>query len=167
MHRPRGRERPLKAKLTACLLAIVLLAALPATAHAFSAETWRSDLLHRINHYRHEHGLHRLTVGTRLQRAATSHSVAMATHQMLSHSSWSGASWLTRIRAYGFKGAWAGENLAVGMWTPHHTMRACRASRDHNANMLNRHFRVIGIGIVRGIWSGHKAYYITADFGGP
>jgi len=26
---------------------------------------------------------------------------------------------------------------------------------------------VIGIGIVRGIWSGHKAYYITADFGGP
>jgi uncharacterized protein YkwD len=140
---------------------------LPTSAQAFSAATWRHDLLHRINHYRHEHGLHRLTIGWRLQRAATAHSVNMATHHMLSHSSWSGTNWLTRLRAYGFKGSWAGENLAVGLWSPRHTMRAWRASPDHNANLLNSHYRVIGIGVVRGLWSGSTANYITADFGGP
>jgi uncharacterized protein YkwD len=149
------------------VLAAVLLAALPAPALGFSAGDWRHSLLHRLNHYRHSHGLHRLIIGPRLQRAATAHSVNMATHHMLSHSSWSGTSWLTRIRAYGFKGDWAGENLAVGRWTTRRTMRAWKASPAHNANLLNRHFRVVGIGIVRGIWSGHTAYYITADFGGP
>ena len=144
----------------------MLLASVPATARAFSSDTYRHTLLHRINHYRHEHGLHRLIFGRHLQHAATAHSVSMATHHMLSHSSWSGASWLTRIRAYGFKGAYVGENLAVGLWTPRHVMRAWRASPDHNANLLNRHYRVIGIGVVRGVWSGHAAYYITADFGG-
>jgi uncharacterized protein YkwD len=149
------------------VLGVVLLAALPAPALGFSADTWRHTLLHRINHYRHAHGLHRLRIGPHLQHAATGHSVSMATHHMLSHSSWSGASWLTRLRAYGFKGGWAGENLAVGLWSPRKTMREWRASPPHNANLLNGHFRRVGIGVVRGLWSGHSAYYITADLGGP
>ncbi len=127
---------------------------------------YRHALLHRINHYRHEHGLHRLIFGRRLDRAATAHSVNMADHHMLSHSSSSGTNWLTRLRAYGFRGAWASENLAVGLWTPRHVMRAWRASPDHNANLLNGHYTAVGIGVVRGIWSGHTAYYVTADFGG-
>ncbi|HET6849413.1 MAG TPA: CAP domain-containing protein [Gaiellales bacterium] len=127
---------------------------------------YRHALLHRINYYRHEHGLHRLIIGRRLQRAATAHSINMADHHMLSHSSYSGTNWLTRLRAYGFTGAWAGENLAVGLWTPRHVMRAWRASPDHNANLLNGHYTAVGIGVVRGMWSGHTAYYVTADFGG-
>jgi uncharacterized protein YkwD len=105
--------------------------------------------------------------GRRLQHAATGHSVNMANHHMLSHSSSSGTDWLTRIRSYGFTGSWVGENLAVGDWSPRHTFRAWKASPPHNANLLGGHYRVIGIGVVKGVWSGHTAYYITADFGGP
>jgi uncharacterized protein YkwD len=132
----------------------------------FSANTWRHALLHRINHYRADHGLHKLQFGRRLQHAAGAHSLNMATHHMLSHYSSSGADWLTRIRSYGFTGSWVGENLAVGNWTARRTMRAWRGSAPHNANLLGGHYRVIGIGVVRGVWAGHVAYYITADFGG-
>jgi len=150
------------------VLAGILLALVPATASAtFSASTYRHNLLHRINHYRVTHGKHRLEFGRRLQHAATAHSVNMATPHMLSHYSSSGTDWLTRIRSYGFRGGWVGENLAVGLWTTRHVMRAWRASPDHNANLLNSHYRVVGVGVVKGTWAGHRAYYVTADFGGP
>ena len=41
-----------------------------------------------------------------------------------------------------------------------------RTARPHNANLLGSHYRAIGIGVVEGVWAGHVAYYITADFGG-
>ena len=60
-----------------------------------------------------------------------------------------------------------GENLAVGLWTPRQVLRAWINSSEHRANLLNGHFRVIGIGVAKGTWAGRAAYYITADFGGP
>jgi uncharacterized protein YkwD len=133
----------------------------------FSSLTWRHNLLHRINHYRVNHGLRRLTFGRRLAHAARAHSADMAAHHVLSHYSSSGATWLQRIRSYGYTGSWVGENLAVGLWTPRHTVRAWIRSPEHRANLLNRHYHGIGVGVVRGTWAGHRAYYITADFGGP
>jgi uncharacterized protein YkwD len=156
-----------KAKLTALLLAGVLAATMTTPAMGFSSYLWRHNLLHRINHYRLAHGLHRLTGGRRLARAARAHSANMAAHHMLSHYSSSGVDWLTRIRSYGYRGNWVGENLAVGMWTPRHTLRMWIRSPEHRANLLNRHYRVIGMGVTLGTWAGHRAYYITADFGGP
>ena len=167
--RHRRRERPLKAKLTTVLLlAVVLLAFTPTAALAsFSAATYRSNLQTAINHYRLNHGLGRLRVNLNLQRAASAHSGNMAKHHMLSHSSYSGMSWSQRIRWYGYRGSWIGENLAVGQWTSGATLRAWINSAPHRANLLGRHYRVIGIGVTRGVWSGRWAYYITADFGGP
>lgn len=124
-------------------------------------------MLHRINNYRSSHGMHRLQFGRRLQHAAAAHSTNMARHHMLSHYSSSGTDWLTRIRRYGFRGSWVGENLAVGHWTTRTTIRAWKRSAPHNANLLNSHYRVIGIGVVKGVWGGRVAYYVTADFGGP
>jgi uncharacterized protein YkwD len=139
----------------------------PAVAEAsFSATTYRASLLSQINTYRVHHGRSRLKVNLNLQRAATAHSGNMATHHILSHSSASGVGWLQRIRWYGYKGSWVGENLAVGLWTPGQTLRAWVNSSEHRANLLNGHFRVIGIGVAKGVWAGHAAYYITADFGG-
>jgi uncharacterized protein YkwD len=167
--RHRRRERPLKAKLTTVLLlAVVLLALTPTAALAsFSAATYRANLQALINHYRANHGLATLKVNLNLQRAASAHSGNMATHHMLSHSSYSGMSWSQRIRWYGYKGSWIGENLAVGLWTPRDTLRAWINSAPHRANLLGSHYRVIGIGVSKGVWSGRSAYYITADFGGP
>jgi uncharacterized protein YkwD len=166
--RPRGAI-PLRAKLLiVCLLAATLTSLAPTAAEAsFSASTYRASLRSQINTYRVHHGRCRLKVNTNLQRAAIAHSGNMATHHMLSHSSSSGVTWLQRIRWYGYKGSWVGENLAVGLWTPRQTLRAWINSSPHRANLLNGHFRAIGIGVAKGVWSGHAAYYITADFGGP
>jgi uncharacterized protein YkwD len=157
----------LRAKLTAILMALALTATIAPPALGFSAVTWRHALLHRINHFRARHGLHLLRVSPRLTRAARAHSLNMAQHHVLSHYSSSGVDWLTRIRRFGYTGSWVGENLAVGLWSPRHTLRAWNHSPDHRANLMNRHYHVIGIGVVEGTWSGHRAYYITADFGGP
>ena len=47
-----------------CLLAVVLLGSVAGPAQAtFSAKAWRLELLHRINHYRSAHGVHRLKLG--------------------------------------------------------------------------------------------------------
>ena len=140
----------------------------PAVAEAsFSAATYRSNLLTRINNYRVNHGRCKLKVNLNLQRAATAHSGNMANHHILSHYSSSGVTWLQRIRWYGYRGSWVGENLAVGLWTPRQVLRAWINSSEHRANLLNGHFRVIGIGVAKGTWAGRAAYYITADFGGP
>jgi uncharacterized protein YkwD len=147
-------------------LAVVLLAATPAVAGA-SLSTYRSNLLVLINRYRVHHGLRRLRVNAHLQQAASAHSGNMAKHHMLSHSSSTGVSWSTRIRWYGYRGGWMGENLAVGRWTPLQTLRAWINSAPHRANLRGGHYRAIGIGVAKGIYAGHSAYYITADFGGP
>ena len=91
----------------------------------------------------------------------------MSRHHLMTHYSSSGATWLTRLRSFGFHGNWAGENLGVGLWSPRRMLRSWIASAPHRANLLGRHYRWIGIGISRGIWSGHAAYYVTNDFGGP
>ena len=151
-----------------CLLALVLLGSVAAPAQAsFSAKAWRLELLHRINHYRSNHGVHRLKLGPHLGDAASAHSLWMSRHHVLTHYSSSGATWLTRLRYYGFRGSWAGENLGVGLWSPRRMLRAWIASPAHRANLLNGHYRRIGIGVARGIWSGHLANYATNDFGGP
>jgi uncharacterized protein YkwD len=91
----------------------------------------------------------------------------MAQHHMLSHTSSSGVSWITRIRYYGFRGSWIGENLGVGLVKPYTMLQMWLASPPHRANLLSPHFRSAGIGVVMGTWAGHLAIYVTNDFGGP
>lgn len=123
-------------------------------------------MLKQINHYRGNHGLRPLKANSRLHRAAASHSRNMARHRMLSHTSSNGMSWSTRIRRYGFRGSWMGENLAVGWWTARQTLRAWIRSSPHRANLLNGHFGAVGVGVHKGTYSGRTVIYITADFGG-
>lgn len=147
-------------KILLCLLACAMLAT-PTTAQAFSSTLYRHELLHKINHYRHEHGDPRLRWGYHLQRAARAHSIWMAANHTMEH-----GDWLTRLRSFGFTGSWAGENLAYGLWSPRTVFRAWRASPDHNANLLSPHYRRIGIGVVRGTYGSYPTNYVTADFGG-
>ena len=134
---------------------------------SFSPSTYRANLQYAINQYRAHHGLAKLKVNLNLQQAASAHSTNMARHHVLSHYSSSGLTWTQRIRYYGYRGSWIGENLAVGQWSATGTLKAWINSAPHRANLLGSHYRVIGIGVVKGVWAGRWAYYITADFGGP
>jgi uncharacterized protein YkwD len=158
---------PLKAKLIVLLLALGIAALMQApAAGAYSAKTWRATMLKQINHYRVSHGLRPLKENRRLHRAAAAHSRNMARYRMLSHSSSNGMSWSTRIRRYGYRGSWMGENLAVGWWSARACLRAWARSAPHNANLLNGHFRSVGLGVRKGTYSGRRVLYMTADFGG-
>src|SRR3954452_4431076 len=107
-----------------CLLAVVLLGSVAAPAQAtFSARAWRLYLRHRINPYRSAHGAHRLKLGPHLGDAASAHSLYMSRHRLMTHYSSSGATWLTRLRSFGFHGGWAGETLGVGLWSPRRMLR--------------------------------------------
>jgi uncharacterized protein YkwD len=158
---------PLKAKLIVLLLALLVagLVQTPA-AGAYSATKWRATMLKQINHYRAGHGLRPLRINTRLSRAAAAHSKNMARYRMLSHTSSNGMSWSTRIRHFGFRGSWMGENLAVGWWPARVALAAWARSSAHNANLLNGHFSAVGIGVRQGTYSGHRVLYMTTDFGG-
>jgi uncharacterized protein YkwD len=82
----------------------------------------------------------------------------MAQHNYFSHDSRDGSSFLDRIRRVDYlpnHGAWsAGENLAWGSGdyaTPKEIVRSWMHSPGHRANILDRTFREIGIGVVEGV----------------
>jgi uncharacterized protein YkwD len=147
---------------------VLILVVAPTSAFAtFKPGIYRETLLSQINYYRTHHHLAPLVWNTDLQRSAAAHSTNMARYHLFSHYSSTGVSWSTRIRYYGFRGSWIGENLAVGLFKPYKMFSMWVASPPHNANLLCSHFRSAGIGVVMGTWAGHLAIYVTADFGGP
>jgi uncharacterized protein YkwD len=148
-------------------LVVMLALVIPTTASAFtSVPAFRSALQRRINHFRGEYGKAPIHLNLRLERSAQAHSNDMAAHNDFSHSSSNGTSWAARIRYYGYRGGWIGENLAVGNVTARTVMAMWKASPPHRANLLNGHFGAVGIGAHAGKYAGRAAYYVTSDFGG-
>ena len=138
--------------------------AIPAVASA--QLTWKQALLVQINSYRVHNHRAALHFNTRLGVAAQAHSNNMARYHLFSHTSSNGVDWARRIRYYGYRGRYLGENLAVGQFTPAGTFRAWYYSSPHRAVLLNTPYRSVGLGLTRGYYNSRWAYYITADFGG-
>lgn len=157
----------MKVRVAGLTLVFVLALVIPTTASAFtSVPAFRSALQRRINHFRAEYGRAPIHLNLRLEHSAQAHSNDMAIHHDFSHASSNGTSWAARIRYYGYRGGWIGENLAVGNVTARTVMAMWKASPPHRANLLNGHFRGVGIGAHSGKYAGRAAYYITSDFGG-
>jgi uncharacterized protein YkwD len=127
-----------------------------------------------VNAERGQRHLRPLKLNRRLSRAATGHAGDMVRRDYFSHDSLSGASFVDRIRRTGYLGgprAWiVGENLAWGSGdrsSPAAIVRAWMNSPGHRANILQRRFREIGIGLALGAPEnpeGPAATYAT-DFG--
>jgi len=128
-----------------------------------------------LNKQRRLHHLKGLKMSKRLGHAARGHSVEMARVHYFSHNSLSGASFLDRIRRSGYlhlARRWSvGENIAWGtggLSTPRSIVRAWMHSPGHRANILQRSFRQIGIGISFGApvrIAARSAATYTTDFG--
>ncbi len=119
--------------------------------------------MNAINRVRSARGLPQLQVGPRLQAAARAHSRAMARSGSFTH-----GNWYYRLRRFGVRGRVLGENIAWGvghLGSPRQIMRAWMNSPGHRANILNRRFREVGIGIVfhapRGSAAAVAATYTT------
>jgi uncharacterized protein YkwD len=182
MRAARAHIRPLVLAMAAaaCLIAAPTAAAKPcknadAAAGQASHRALQRATVCLLNKQRRAHRMRRLRVSKRLGHAARGHSAEMAARNYFSHNSQSGASFLDRIRRAGYlrhARRWSvGENIAWGtgrLSTPRAIVRAWMHSPGHRANILQRNFRQIGIGISGGApvraASGSGATY-TTDFG--
>jgi uncharacterized protein YkwD len=125
-----------------------------------------------LNSQRAAHRLRPLRFDARLARAARAHSSDMVAHRYFAHDSRSGASFAARISRTGWtrhRRSWiVGENIAWGdgtAATPAAIVSAWMHSAGHRANILNRRFRAIGIGIASGTPGGHGGATYSTDFG--
>lgn len=132
----------------------------------------RNATLCLLNRVRAEHGLPPLRLNARLSSAARRQSRDMVRHRYFSHVSRNGRSPVDRIRSthYVPRSAswWLGENIGWGsgpLAQPAAMVRAWMHSPEHRANILSRHFRDIGIGIVPGAPVGGGGATYTTDFG--
>ena len=122
-----------------------------------------------LNQERRSRGLKPLRDNGRLNLASQRHARDMARRNYFAHGDFVG-----RIRKAnylaGARGWTVGENIAWGSWdlaTPSKIVDAWMNSSGHRANILNRRFREIGLGVARGAPVGGQengGTYVT-DFG--
>ena len=151
-----------------CLVVASLCLAAPAQASAECANAnakptsenlaeIRSSVLCLLNEQRTSRGLRRLRANAKLRAAAERHSANMNQKDFFDHVSPAGSTPLERVKAAGYLAgadSWAvGENIAWGeqrLSTPAEIMQSWMESPSHKANILNRRFRHVGIGVAVG-----------------
>jgi uncharacterized protein YkwD len=115
------------------------------------------SILCLLNVERTSRGLARLTMNSRLTRAAKGHSDDMVQHVYFAHDAQNGGSMLDRIKAAGYlksrSSFTVGENIGWGSGTlaaPRSLVKAWMNSPPHRANILQSKFRELGVGLTLG-----------------
>jgi uncharacterized protein YkwD len=137
---------------------VVLVAAGPVTtagAATTKSKEMRTTMLNLVNAARRNHNVRPLSINWELSQKARSHSLRMARNNSLYHTS----NLATLVRRYR-PSTW-GENVGWG-GTLKRVHRAFMRSSPHRANILNRRFHRIGVGVVRA----RGALWVTLDFYG-
>jgi uncharacterized protein YkwD len=106
-----------------------------------------------ISQHRAAHGLGRLSVDARLNRAAEHQARAVAVTGVLSHGEFT-----SRMAAYGIKG-YRAENLAAGSATVSEVIARWKASPGHNQNMLLPQITRMGLARVDSPGKGYGRYW--------
>src|SRR5689334_25438389 len=172
-------------RLVAVPAVLAAVAAAPATASAACAGAGsapaklgeagaRHATLCLLNQQRAAHGLRPLRADRRLAKAALGHSKDMVAHRYFAHESRSGAPFTARIARTGWtrsrRSYILGENIGWGsgvLATPRAMVRGWMHSAPHRANILERRYRVIGIGVAIGVpVAGSDGATYSTDFGG-
>jgi len=141
-----------------------------------NVEAARGATLCLLNAERQKQGLPPLSANPQLTKAAQNYSRAMVRGRFFDHVSPNGSTLLSRVRRgtrylRGARSYSLGENIAWGSGsfaTPGETVRGWMDSPGHKANILNRRFRHIGIGVAQGAPDddqGMPAATYTTDFG--
>ena len=132
-------------------------------------KTIEKTMLSLHNRKRANHGLPRLCVHPKLQKAARAHSVDMIRRDYFSHyTKGRNEGPCQRLRRYGYRWRLCGENIAWGpgsKGSPNSRFRAWMNSPGHRSNILKRGFREVGIGAAKGTSNGNRGTMWTVDFG--
>jgi uncharacterized protein YkwD len=121
-------------------------------------------LLTAINSARAAAGVPPLRASASLTSAAAWQSKALAQAGYLNHTSPDGSTLIDRLTRARWHGTTAGEDLAVAP-SPSQAVAMWMQSPGHRENLLRPSFRIVGLGLAQGSWSGSAALYVTADFG--
>jgi uncharacterized protein YkwD len=115
-------------------------------------------IVQAMNSVRTANGVPALRIGPALTRAARAHSVDMARRGYFDH-----GAFVQRLRRFGVRAPYIGENLASGPQplSAAQIVQMWIASPPHRQNLLDRHFRAIGVGV-----AGGSTRLVTADFAG-
>ena len=152
----------------------VLIAGVAADERSAGATSYDSEelqFLHLINEYRKNNGADPLLLSDTIAVAAERHSEDMASYGFFGHTT--AASSYYRVGSKPWDRMWVegydyrtrrGENIAVGCESAERCFELWRNSPDHNAAMLDGHYRVMGIARLY-VPNSEHGWYWTTDFG--
>lgn len=112
-----------------------------------------------INQHRAQHGLGPVAVDKRLVAAAKAHSRDLARRGASSHRGADGSLPKDRARAFGYNPRLASENVAAGYHDTRDVITGWKQSRGHNANLLRRGARHMGMALVYNPKAGQQTYW--------
>lgn len=148
-----GLRCPRPVKYGGALLAVFILAAFAAWAPRFNGATFPSGsnsnavevLLADLNAHRQAAGLVPLELHPKLDYVAAEHADDMVVHDYFNHVSPAGVSPFHLMHQANIHYVWAGENIAESDYATA-AAKALWKSPEHRANILNPHYRHVGIG---------------------
>ena len=154
---PKEAEAAATVKVTGC------------TGTSVTLDATEKQMLDLHNKKRASMGMSKLCVHPALQRAAEKHSRDMIDKDYFSHTSRDGTTFAQRIKREGYAYRIAGENIAWGsgsLGSPDSIFKSWMNSPGHKANILNKNFKEIGVGVANGTYKSYNnAAMWTADFG--
>ena len=124
-------------------------------------------IVREVNRIRRTHHLRAVKLTAPLAKVARRHSSLMLKHDALTHSSFDGSSFSTRLaragkrKTYGETLAWAPDGSHV---TAKVLLRLWLSSAPHRKVLLNGKLRRVGVGRVHGHLGAQGGNAITADF---
>lgn len=130
--------------------------------HSLKTMEWR--MLKLVNQDRKMHGLSKLRMQEDLREVARKHSKDMAKKKYFSHTNTKSHSPQDRLKLARVTDVHSGENLALIQGYKNATQKAeigLMNSPGHRANILNKLFNCVGIGVIQ---STDKTYYFTQNF---
>ena len=147
-------------------LAIVAPVALPSSSLYSSAIT-PTNIVDLTNQTRINLSLVELSVSDQLMQAAAAKAEDMVGSQYFAHVSPTGVtpwSWMVEV---GYKYKYAGENLAVHFTSAEGVQEGWLASPSHRANIVNKNYSEIGVGVAMGEFEGFPTTFVVQMFGTP
>lgn len=124
-------------------------------------KTIENQVIELVNVERRKNGLKDLKANWQLSRVARYKSEDMKNKNYFSHTSPTYGTPFNMIKNFGIKYNAAGENIAKGQPTAKEVMNSWMNSSGHRANILNKNFTEIGVGIAR---DKNNAIYWTQMF---
>ena len=137
----------------------------PSPDKVFASSINASILIDLTNEARANDNLPVLVINQKLIQAALAKGNDMIENNYFAHTSPSGITPWHWIDQTGYDYIYAGENLAIDFATSEDIFNAWMESPLHRENILNSHYKDIGISVVTGDWEGRNTTIVIQMFG--